>query len=71
MKTEPHSVTTPRRRHVPTIARATVLLVAGLVGFFHEVFVSPNPSGVVLFASLALCGLPFPLLLDELKGPSR
>lgn len=58
------------RPHLPTIARATVLLAAGLVGFFHEVFAA-HPSGLILFASLSLCGLPFPLLFDQLSGGGR
>lgn len=47
------------------IARTTVLLVAGLLGFSHELVISKAERPTLVLASLALCGVPYFLGKDE------
>lgn len=47
------------------IVRDTTMFVAGLGGFIHEVVVKSQERPTLLFASLALMGVPFFLRKDE------
>jgi hypothetical protein len=47
------------------IIRDTTMFIAGLMGFVHEVIVGGQERPTLLFASLALMGVPFFLRKDE------
>lgn len=65
-------VTTPSPRPrwviphtLPPIARDVVILLAGAVGFFHELLVHQGPERpMFIFASMAALGLPLALRAD-------
>lgn len=56
----------PKRRiHWPRVTRDGVIFVAGLAGLFHETVLSKGERPTLIFACMAMIGLPAFLHADE------
>ncbi len=54
---------------LPPIVRDVVILLAGAVGFFHELLIHEGPERpMFIFASMAALGLPLALRADSKDG---
>lgn len=56
-----------RRFHWPNVTRDTVLFVGGLAGLFNEAVLSKGERPTLIFAFMAMIGLPAFLHADERK----
>lgn len=57
-----------RNIHWPRVTRDTVLFVSGLLGILHETVIADSERPTLLFAFMAMVGLPAFLRADEKRS---